>query len=73
MNSNNLSTQNDYYFGCVSRISLHQARIELNNGIVDVTILSSNELSDSINLVLKLNKNFCNSSLKIECLCLQMH
>ena len=48
----------------MSRISLHQAHIELNNGIVDVTIPFTNELSDSIILVLKLNTNFRNNSLK---------
>ena len=48
----------------MSRITLHQANIELNNGIVDVTIPFTNELSDSIILVLKLNTNFRNNSLK---------
>ena len=48
------------------RISLHQAHIELNNDIVDVTIPFTNELSDSIILVLKLNTNFRNNSLKDE-------
>ena len=48
----------------MSRISLHQAHIELNNGIVDVTIPFTNELSDLIILVLKLNTNFRNNSLK---------
>ena len=53
MNSNDLNTQNNYCYGCVSRISLHQAHIELNNGIIDVTKPFTNELSDSIILVLK--------------------
>ena len=48
----------------MSRISLHQAHIELNNDILDVTIPFTNELSDSIILVLKLNTNFRNNSLK---------
>ena len=49
----------------MSRISLHQTHIELNNGIVDVTIPFSNELSDLIILVLKLNtKILRNNSLK---------
>ena len=61
MSSNGLNTQNNYYYGCVSRISLHQAHIELNNGIVDVTMPFTNKLSDSIILVLKLNKNFRNN------------
>ena len=50
----------------VSRISLHRAHIELNNDIVDATIPSTNELSDSIILVLKLNTNFRNNALKDE-------
>ena len=54
MNSEGLNTQKKYCYGCVSRISLHQAHNELNNDIVDVTIPSTNELSASI-LVLKLN------------------
>ena len=60
MNSYDLNTQNSYCYGCVSRISLyvHQAHIELNNGIVDVTIPFTNELSHFIILVLKLNTNF---------------
>ena len=46
-------------------MSLHQAHIELNNSIVDVTKPFTNELSDSIILVLKLlNTNFRNNSLK---------
>ena len=63
MNSKN---SKNYYYGCVSRISLHQAHIELNNGIVDVAIpfTEFTELSDSIILVLKLNTNFRNNSLK---------
>ena len=51
----------------MSRISLHQAHIELNNGIVDVTIQFIIELSDnsdSIILVLQLNTNLCNNLLK---------
>ena len=44
MSSNDLNTQNNYCYECVSRISLHQAHIELNNGIVDVTIPFTNEL-----------------------------
>ena len=64
MNSNDLNTQNNYCYGCVSKISLHQAHIELSNGIVDVTIPFTNELSDSIILVLKLNTNVCNNLLK---------
>ena len=52
------------FYGRVSRISLHQVNNELNNGIVDVTILFTNELLDSIILVLKLNTNFRNKSLK---------
>ena len=48
MNSNGLNTQNNHCYGCVSRISLRQAHIELNNGIVDVTIPFTNELSDSV-------------------------
>ena len=53
MNSNELNTQYNYNCdGCVSRISLHQAHIELNNGIVDVAIPFTNELSDSIIVVL---------------------
>ena len=44
--------------------STMQAHIELNNDIVDVTIPFTNELSDSIILVLKLNTNFRNHSLK---------
>ena len=72
MSSNGLNTQNNYYFyGCVSRISLHQAHIELNNGIVDVTIHFTNDLSFSIIVVLKLNTNFRNNSLKMEYLSLQ--
>ena len=59
MNSNGLNTQNNYCYECVSRISLHQAHIELSNGIIDVTIPFTNELSDSIILVLKLNTIFC--------------
>ena len=50
--------------GCVSRISLHKYHIELNSGIVDVTNTFTNELSDSIILVLKLVTNFRNNSLK---------
>ena len=45
--------KNNYCYVCVSGISLQQAHIELNNGIVDVTIPYTNELSDSIILVLK--------------------
>ena len=60
MNCNYFNTQNNYRYGCVSRISLHQAHIELNNGIVDVII----PFSDSIIRVLKLNTNFRINSLK---------
>ena len=35
MSSNDLNTQHNYGYVCVSRISLNQAHIELNNGIVD--------------------------------------
>ena len=38
MSINKLNTQYNYCFICVSRISLHQAHIELNNSIVDVAI-----------------------------------
>ena len=55
MNSNDLNTQNNYCYGYVSRISLHQEHIELNNGIVGVTIPFTTELLGSIILVLKLN------------------
>ena len=48
---------------CVLRISQDQTHTELNKGIEDVTIQLSNELSDSIILVLKLNTNFRNNSL----------
>ena len=48
---------------CVSRISQDQTHTELNNGIEDVTIQLSNDLSNSIILVLKLNTNFRNISL----------
>ena len=35
MRSYGLNTKkNNYYYVCVSRISLHQTHIELNNGIV---------------------------------------
>ena len=43
-----------------------QAHIELNDSIVDVTIPFTNELSDSIIFVLKLNANFRYNSLKDE-------
>ena len=43
---------------CVSRISLHQAHIDLHNGIVELTMSFTNELSDSIILVLILIPNF---------------
>ena len=39
MSINKLNTQYNYCYICVSRISLYQAHIELNNGIVDVAIL----------------------------------
>ena len=45
-------------------MSLHQAHIELNTSNVDVTIPFTNQLSDSIILVLKLNTSFRNNSLK---------
>ena len=64
MNSNDLNTQNNYCYGCVLRKSPHRVHIELNNGIVDVTIPLTKELSDSIILVLKLDGNFRNKSLK---------
>ena len=50
MNSNGLITHHDYYYGCESRISLHQANNEQNNGIVDVAIPFPNDLSDSMTL-----------------------
>ena len=47
-------------------MSLHKAHIELSYGIADVTTPFTNELSDSKFLVLKLNTNFLNNSLKVE-------
>ena len=41
MNNNYPNTQSNYCYGYVSRISLHQAHIELND-IVDVTIQFNN-------------------------------
>ena len=42
-----MSTHKDnYYCGCVLNISLHNAHMELNNGIVDLTLAFTNELSD---------------------------
>ena len=64
MNSDGLYTKNNYCYVWVSRILFYQAHIKLNDGIVDVTIPFTNELSDSIILVLKLDTNFSNNSLK---------
>ena len=50
---------------CQEYHSTMQAHIELSNGTVDVTIPFTNELLDSIILiVLKLSTNFRNNSLK---------
>ena len=48
----------------VKNITPSAGPYELNNGIVDVIIPFNNELLDSIILVLKLNTNFRNNSLK---------
>ena len=46
------------------RMSLHQAHILLNNGVVNLTIPFTNRLSEFIILLLKLNTNLHKSSPK---------
>ena len=48
----------------MSRMSLHQAHIELNNGFVDVAIPFTNELNSCQPQDIPLDTNFRNNSLK---------
>ena len=48
----------------MSRMSIHQAHILLNNGVADLTIPFTNSLSEFIILLLKLNTNLRKSSPK---------
>ena len=64
MNSNDPDAQNNYCYGCMSRIPLHQAYNKLNDRIVDVTIPFTSELSDSTIPILKLNTNLKDRTFK---------
>ena len=47
-----------YCYEYVLRMSLHQAHILLNNGVVELTIPLTNELSELINISLKTKQIF---------------